>query len=248
MLKRILLLLAMLALIAYIAVAMTVLNHNSGEAVCHDVSMSFRDTIYGGTVTKKELTELLKKKKLYPVGKKLSGISTKALEAELDKHSLIDHAECFKTPAGGIHIEVTQRIPLLHVMASNGENYFIDNKGQMMPATAKCVARKTIVTGSVEKSFATSDLYNFGVFLQNNPFWNAQIEQINVLPGNNVELVPRVGEHIIYLGKLNRYEEKLDALKSFYVKGLNQVGWNKYSRISLEFSNQIICTKADEKK
>jgi cell division protein FtsQ len=184
---------------------------------------------------------------MYPVGKKLSQISTKQMEAQLNMHPLIDHAECFKTPAGGIHIEVNQRIPLLHIMAANGENYFVDNKGQVMPATAKCVARKTIVTGSVEKSFATSDLYNFGVFLQNNPFWNAQIEQINVLPGNNVELVPRVGEHIVYLGKLTRYEEKLDALKTFYIKGLNKVGWNKYSRISLEFTNQVICTKAEKK-
>jgi cell division protein FtsQ len=236
----------MLALIAYIAVAMTVLNHDTGEKVCHDISMSFRDTIYGGAVTKQELTDLLKKKSIYPVGKRLSQISTKQMEAQLDQHPLIDHAECYKTPAGGIHIEVTQRSPLLHVMTASGENYFIDNSGEVMPATAKCVARKTIVTGVVEKSFATSDLYNFGVFLQNNPFWNAQIEQINVLPNNYVELVPRVGEHIIYLGKLTHYEEKLENLKQFYVKGLNKVGWNKYSRISLEFSNQIICTKAEQ--
>jgi cell division protein FtsQ len=119
----------MLALIAYIAVAMTVLNHDTGEKVCHDISMSFRDTIYGGAVTKQELTDLLKKKSIYPVGKRLSQISTKQMEAQLDQHPLIDHAECYKTPAGGIHIEVTQRIPLLHVMTASGENYFIDNSG-----------------------------------------------------------------------------------------------------------------------
>ena len=112
-----------------------------------------------------------------------------------------------------------------------------------MPLEAKCVARRTIVTGNVEKSFAMRDLYKFGVFLQNNPFWDAQIEQIHVLPGKDVELVPRVGDHIVYLGKLDQFEDKLDRLKVFYKKALNEVGWNKYSRISLEFNNQIICTK-----
>ena len=79
--------------------------------------------------------------------------------------------------------------------------------------------------------------------MQNNPFWDAQIEQIHVLPGKDIELVPRVGDHIVYLGKLEHFEDKLDRLKTFYGKALNEVGWNKYSRISLEFSNQIICTK-----
>jgi cell division protein FtsQ len=246
MLKRSFLLIAMLLVIAYLAVAVTLFNQSPVNAVCRSISLSFKDTLYSGAVTKQELNNLLQKKNLYPIGKKMSQISTKSIEAELNRQPLIDHAECYKTPAGGLHVEVTQRIPLLHVMSRNGENYFVDNKGEIMPAEARCVARKTIVTGNVEKSFAISDLYNFGVFLQSNPFWNAQIEQINVLPGNNVELVPRVGEHIIYLGKLNNFKEKLDMLKTFYIKGLNTVGWNKYSRISLEFSNQIICTKSDE--
>ena len=34
--------------------------------------------------------------------------------------------------------------------------------------------------------------------------------------------------------------------KKLFEKGLNQVGWNKYSRISLEFNNQIICTKKEK--
>ena len=87
------------------------------------------------------------------------------------------------------------------------------------------------------------DLYKFAVFLQNNSFWNAQVEQIHVLPSRNVELVPRVGDHLIYLGRLDNYENKLKRVKAFYEKALNQVGWNKYSRINVEFGNQIICTK-----
>ena len=59
---------------------------------------------------------------------------------------------------------------------------------------------------------------------------------------------PTAGDHLVYLGKLENFENKLARLKEFYQKGLNQVGWNKYSRISLEFSNQIICTKRESNK
>ena len=239
MLKRILLSLVLLLVTAYLCIAVTVFNRKPANQVCRDMELIIKDTVYAGFVTKDEVAGILQKKGIYPVGKKMERIQTKTLERELDKHPLIDETECYKTPSGKLCVEVKQRIPILRIMSNNGENYYVDNKGTIMPPEAKCVARRTIV----KKSFAMRDLYKFGVFLQNNPFWDAQIEQIHVLPGKDIELVPRVGDHIVYLGKLEHFEDKLDRLKTFYGKALNEVGWNKYSRISLEFSNQIICTK-----
>ena len=245
MVKRILLFIVMLVLIAYLSIAITAFNRKPADQTCRDVELVIKDTAYAGFITKDELKGVLQNKGIYPIGKKLERISTKSLERELSKHPLIAEAECYKTPSGKVCVEVAQRIPILRVMSNNGENYYLDNKGTIMPQEAKCVAHRVIVTGNVEKSFAMKDLYKFGVFLQNNKFWDAQIEQVNVLSDRTVELVPRVGDHLIYLGKLENFENKLSRLKIFYEKGLNQVGWNKYSRINLEFSNQIICTKRE---
>ncbi len=245
MLKRILLSIVLLLVIAYLAVAITAFNRKPTGQVCRDVELLIKDTVYAGFITKKEVAAMLEKKGVSPIGKNIDRIRTKTLEQILSKHPLIDEVECYKTPSGKLCIEVTQRIPILRIMSANGENYYLDNKGTVMPPDAKCVAHLAIVTGNVEKSFAMRDLYKFGVFLQNNSFWDAQIEQIHVLPNRNVELVPRVGDHVIYLGKLEGFEKKLQRVKTFYEKGLNQVGWNKYSRISVEFGNQIICTKRE---
>ena len=90
-----------------------------------------------------------------------------------------------------------------------------------------------------------------------NELWRNQIEQINVLPDKGIELVPRVGNHIIYVGYLPEtnligkrekdiqtfIQRKMTRLESFYKYGLSQAGWNKYSYINLEFDNQIICKK-----
>ena len=231
MVKRILLSIVLLLVIAYLVVAVTAFNRKSASQVCQDVELVIKDTVYAGFITKKEVATLLEKKGISPVGKDLERVRTKTLERELAKHPLIDQVECYKTPSGKLCIEVTQRIPILRVMSANGENYYLDNKGTVMPPDAK--------------SFAMRDLYKFGVFLQKNSFWNAQIEQIHVLPGKNIELAPRVGDHLIYLGKIAGFEKKLKRVKAFYERGLNQVGWNKYSRISVEFDNQIICTKRE---
>ena len=243
MLKKIVLYITLVLITAYLVVALTAFNRKPKGEVCRNLELVIRDSVYAGFITNKEVKNMLEKKGINPIGKELATIPTKQLEQELAKHPLIDEVECYKTPSGKICVEVSQRIPILRVMSNNGENYYIDNKGTPMPPDAKCVAHLAVVTGSVEKSFALRDLYKFALFLQQNPFWDAQIDQIHVLPNKKIELVPRVGDHIVYLGRLDNYEKKLKRLKTFYEKALNKVGWNKYSRINVEFGNQVICTK-----
>lgn len=243
MLKKILLSAVLLLIAAYLMAAITFFNQKPATTICEDIRLVIKDSVYAGFITKKEISALLEKKGINPVGKPLEEIQTKALEQELAKHPLIDQVECYKTPAGGLNIEVSQRIPVLRIMSNNGDNYYLDNKGNVMPPNTRCVAHLAVATGNIEKSFAVKELYKFALFLQNNPFWDAQVEQIHVLADRDVELVPRVGNHLIYLGKLDGFEQKLKRVKTFYEKALNEVGWNKYSRISVEFGNQVICTK-----
>jgi cell division protein FtsQ len=112
-----------------------------------------------------------------------------------------------------------------------------------MPVSRHYVAHVPVATGYVRKESATTGLYKFALFLQDNEFWNSQIEQIYVHPGRDIELVPRVGEHRIMLGTLDNFREKLDNLRLFYEHVIPKVGWEKYSIINLKFKNQIVCTK-----
>jgi cell division protein FtsQ len=69
------------------------------------------------------------------------------------------------------------------------------------------------------------------------------VEQLNILEDGSIEMVPRVGDHIVFLGSPTNFENKLARLEKFYRYGLSKAGWNKYSYISVEFDNQIICKK-----
>ena len=85
-------------------------------------------------------------------------------------------------------------------------------------------------------------------FIHDDLFWSEQIEQINVVGPDEIELYPRVGQHIIELGSVDNFQEKLSRLRIFYREGLERVGWNKYKRISLAYDGQVGCTKTDTKK
>ncbi len=245
MLKKIFILLFLLLITVYLAIAVTVLNGKPEGQTCVGMELVINDSIDYGFITKKEVLRILNIKKLSPLNQKMDDINTRQLEDELRKHPLISNAECYRTSDNRIGIEITQRLPILRVMAANGENYYIDIKGQTMPIP-ESAADVAIVTGHVTKAFATKKLYEFGMFLRQNPLWQAQIQQINVTPTKELELVPRVGDHIIFLGKPGNYDDKFERLKTFYKKVLNEICWNKYSRISLEFNNQIIGTKKEK--
>ena len=245
MLKKLFIFLFLILITVYLVIAVTVLNAKPNGQTCDGMELVIKDSIDYGFISKREVLRLLNGKKLSPIGKVLEDINTRELEDELRKHPLIGNAECYYTSSNKIGIEITQRLPILRIMAANGENYYIDDKAHSMPIP-NSAANVAIVTGYIDKAFATKELYEFGMFLQKHPLWKAQIQQINVTPAKELELVPQVGDHIIFLGKPGNYENKFDRLKTFYKKGLNEIGWNKYSRISLEFNNQIICTKKEK--
>ena len=221
------------------------MNGKPDQAACTGMELIINDSIDYGFISKREVLRLLNGKKLSPIGKNMGDINTRVLEDELRKHPLIGNAECYRTSGNRIGIEITQRLPILRIMAINGENYYIDDEAHTMPIP-NSAANVAVVTGYVDKAFASKELHELGMFLQKHPLWKAQIQQINVTSTKELELVPMVGDHIIFLGKPGNYEEKFKRLETFYKKGLNQVGWNKYNRISLEFSNQIICTKKEK--
>ncbi len=243
MIKKLLIFLLLIVLAVYLVVASTFLNHKSNEAICEAVDLVVTDSIDYGFISNKDILNLLNSQKISPVGLKINEINTNEMEEIISKQPFVESVDCYKTPGNKIGIKIRQRVPLLRVMANNGENYYVDQKGETMPVPTGSTAYVPIITGNVSKDFAKKELYAFGLFLRDNSLWNAQIEQINVTAQKELELIPRVGENVIFLGKPENYEEKLDRLKTFYEKGLNRVGWNKYSRISLEFNNQIICTK-----
>lgn len=245
MIKKILILCILLLVTAYLAVAVTAFNDKPDKQVCKGMELTVKDSVDYGFITQKEIKSILKKNGILPDGKKLGKINVRQLERTLIRHPFIDNAECYLTSGGKVSVNIYQRIPVVRVMSSNGEDYYVDNKGKIMVSPGKPV-HVAVATGYIDRKFAQNELYELGLYLQGNDFWKSQIEQINVTPNKELELIPRVGDHVLFLGKPGDYKEKFTKLQTFYKEALNQVGWNKYKRISVEFNNQIICTKKEK--
>lgn len=255
--KKSLLVAVDLVLAVYIACAFTVFNKPDETArVCTKANIVVADESSNGFIDAKEITKRLKACGLYPLGKQMRNINARQIEDKLKSSAFVKTAQCYKTEDGEVNISITQLMPVIRVKADNGDDYYLDDKDCIMP-NSLYTSDLIIATGNIPRWFARRSISPLGKAIMDNDLWKNLVEQVNVLPDRSIEIVPRIGNHVVYLGALpdakskaerqklisEFVDRKLTRLEKFYKYGLSQAGWNKYSYIDIEFDNQIICKK-----
>lgn len=242
--KQILIVVCNIIVGIYLILAVTAFN-NPDEAMtkeCAEVKIDIEEETMEGFLNPGEVKRLLTQYKLYPLSQPMNRISPRRIEETLQKSPFVEKAECYKSLNGHVCIIIKQRIPVIRIMSDNGDNYYFDYFGNIMPE-AGYATDILIASGHINKKYAQNVLSKIANHIISDSFWRNQIVQLNVLTNGTLEMIPRVGDHIVYLGYPAHIDNKLERLKKFYIYGLNKTGWNKYNYINVEFSNQIICKR-----
>ena len=227
----------------YLVLAVSAFNTPAEKAtVCTEVKIDINNESVGGFVNPSEIKNILEKNRLYPLAKNMADVNSRAIEEVLMKNPFVEKVECYKTQSGHVCISLRQRTPILHVLSNTDDNYYLDTFGAILPES-RYASDMIVVTGNISRKYAQKTLPMIGNMLLKDKFWQSQIVQINILHDGTVEMIPRIGDHSIYLGPPVNIDKKLERMRKFYLYGLNVAGWNKYSYISVEFDNQIICKR-----
>ena len=245
LIKRILLLLLLLVVVGYGIFALFFFSRLSCPEKCGEIVVKLMNEEKSQLISQAQIRSVITGSPLNPIGKPISEINTEAIEDLLEKNKIIKNAVVYRTNSEKIIVKIYQRIPLYKIMGENG-NFLVDTEGVIMPLRNILAAKLPIVSAkleTIEKEGVTNELRDFVVYLQQHEFWNEQIEQIYVFENREVELIPKVGRHRILMGTLTDVDKKLNRLMKFYQKGLNEVGWNRYSEINLKYDKQVVCTK-----
>lgn len=226
----------------YLVFAVTKFNGVQKPETCSAVNVMVEDSVKAVFITPEEIRSILVAAEAYPLGREMKRIDCVRIGKVLTGNPFVSDALCYKTAGGHVVIKVRQRLPVMRVISGTSGDYFIDAHGKIMPRM-HYTADLAVATGSISVEYARKHLVPLGVFLRDNVFWNRQVEQIHVDSAGNMEMIPRVGNHVVYIGEPSGIPQKLQRLKIFYEKALNKIGWNKYSWINIEYDNQIVCKK-----
>jgi cell division protein FtsQ len=227
----------------YLVFSATHFRDMSRHRVCESFSVVIADSARYRFVSARDITNLVKRHRLNPVGKTFGEINTLAIRDTILSNRLVESAEVFTTPGGSVIAAVSQRKPVLRVISDAKGSFYVDSERRIMPVSGSFTVYVPVATGVIDEQFALTQLYDFALFLNTHSNWDAWIEQIVVKKNREVELIPKAGDFRIILGSLDDYRSKLDKFARFVDEGLRVVGWNRYSAINLKYDNQVVCTK-----
>lgn len=111
MIKRIFILLGLIATSVYLVLAITVFNAKPLERTCKGMELEIMDDTDYGFITIRDIENSLKREKLLPVDVKQKDINIRKMEVLLEKNPFIKDVECYITAAGKVKIDLYQRIP-----------------------------------------------------------------------------------------------------------------------------------------
>jgi cell division protein FtsQ len=183
-----------------------------------------------------------------PVGE----VDIERLEKVLESDPIIANADAFIGADNAITIDIDQREPLLRIIDNNGLNYYLDVDGSKMPLSKHFSPRVLVATGNIpphtpdfmqRKRHLLKDLFELTMFIRNDEFLQSMIEQIHLNNRGEFTLVPKIGDHLIQLGRMHDMEDKLSRLKIFYKEGMPYEGWRKYDAVDLRYKGQVVCKR-----
>jgi cell division protein FtsQ len=230
---------------------------------CTQVNVTIDESVQHEFIDRDEILSAVRSSGI--TGKPMGSINTAMLEKKIMSNPYVEKAEVYSTVDGKLQVNVLQRNPLLRIVNVRDEHFYIDRNGRFMPVSDRYSTPVVVASGFIFDTYSmmqvpewSSDsvsdslpsrhhilhqLFDLALYLETDTFWNAQIEQIYVNEGLDIELIPRIGSHRIILGNTDDMREKFQRLYIFYTKGLNNTGWNNYSVINLKYNNQVVCTK-----
>ncbi|MBI1286850.1 MAG: hypothetical protein GC178_04655 [Flavobacteriales bacterium] len=261
MIKRILNIAFVFLGIIGLFVSLAFTARESDKILCEDIRIEVDPGSGVFFVTNEDVMDMINSKG-GPKGKPISSVPIAAYERHIASDPSVKRAEVYTKHNGVFAVKVYQREPILRVFNSNGESFYLDKEGNVMPTSQNYTARVPVASGfimekthlmqrynvatmkdSLKNVSCLDELFDLATFIRGTEFWKANIQQIVVEPNGELTLIPTVGDHSILLGRTDKMEEKFKKLHLFYTKGLNKTGWEPYSHINLKYKDQVICTK-----
>jgi cell division protein FtsQ len=241
--------------ISGVIVSLAFVERQQDKVLCKAVSVNINQDEENYFIDKQDVLSIVYKDGDSLIGKNLNVINVKMLEQSIRENKYVETAEVYNDLVGNVNIQVKQRKPVLRIINSNFNSFYIDENGLKMPLSENYAARVLIANGNITESYGgifdsvqtklVNDIYELTKYTLKDEFWNSQIEQIYVEDNGDLVLIPRIGNHKIIFGDVSDMEEKFENLMVFYTKALPKVGWETYSTINVKFKGQIVGVRND---
>ncbi|MEK8180532.1 cell division protein FtsQ [Flavobacterium buctense] len=169
------------------------------------------------------------------------GLDLNKLEKSVSSHQMIQKADVFISVDGVLKAVVEQKTPVGRVFDETG-SFYIDNEGNKMPLSDNYTARVPLLSGEITavKKEKLSEVLGM---IAEDDFLKKNIIGVQVLPSGGLIMANRNYDYQIDFGRTINIERKFKNYKAFFQKAVLDSTLDKYRRINLKFTKQVVCIK-----
>ena len=253
--KYILLGLCGLCLAACIIVAFTAGANSRKTITCTGLEVAILDSMQNSFVSKADVRGYLDKEYGNYVGEVIDSIDLTRIEDIIDGRSAVLKSQAYVTRNGVLHVDVTQRKPVVRFQKSD-EGFYADADGYIFPLQRTYASHVQIIDGHIplaansgykgaiedpkEKEWFRN-MMNVVNYIEKSRTWRDKIVQISVDAKKDLILIPREGNEMFLFGQPTDIEDKFRKMEKYYTHIIPAKGEGHYRTVDLKYKGQIVC-------
>ena len=180
-------------------------------------------------------------------------VSLYKMERKIEKIDFVKKAQVSHDLNGNLSIRVFLVKPIARIISGGSDlDTYLGTEGEVLPTSEKYASKVITIDGPgsrklvyqhTEKDTSTRQIIELVQYIEDQPFWKAQISHIYLDQDGEATLYPQVGQQLIEFGHPIDIASKFKKLMAFYQRIAPVKGWNIYQKVSIKFRNQIVCQK-----
>jgi cell division protein FtsQ len=221
-----------------------------GDIAVHDIEIKLENINENHFLDEADIADLMDLDNENIKGVRIDKLNFKAIEKKIKLDPYVNEAELYSDLKGNITVKAKLRRPIARMMRNDGPDGYIAEDGTIMPVSDKYTSRVILLSGPFVRQllkqrnmFDSEEGKKLMAILEmigDDNFLKAQITELDMDSSGRITFVPQIGDERIEFGKPENLEVKFSKLRIFYKEIIPRVGWNKYSRVNLEYDGQII--------
>lgn len=161
------------------------------------------------------------------------------MESRLLEHPMVREAQVFVTVDGKLGAKIEQRNPVARV--ADSPNYYLDEDGKKMPLSKVYAARVPLITGTSNNNF--TELTPLLLKLRDDEFMSQSVVGLHRNRDGTVVFQMRKQDFKVFFGAVEDMDRKFQNYKAFFQKARKDQKLTGYSKVNLQFGNQVVATK-----
>ena len=222
---------------------------------CTGLKVAVLDSMENSFVSRADVKGYLDKEYGKYIDEVIDSIDLTSIEEIVDGRSAVLKSQAYVTRDGVLHVDVTQRKPVVRFQKSGG-GFYADAEGYIFPLQRSYASHVQVIDGNIplaagsgfkgaiddpkEKEWFES-MMRVVNYIEKSKVWRDKIVQISVDSGRDLILIPREGKEQFLFGQPTDIEDKFRKMEKYYTHIVPAKGEGHYKYVYLKFKGQIVC-------